>query len=70
MQFLVEQPMSGKQAVTMIGIVALVWHLASLLQDAERCKRNLDRFIASPNGPNLLRLALAEGALIGDLRWI
>ncbi len=62
--------MSGKQATAIIGFAALVWHIPSIIADAQRCKRNLDRFTASPTGPNFVRLALAEGALIGDLRWL
>jgi hypothetical protein len=59
-----------KQATAIIGFVVVVWHLASIITDSERCKRNLDRFAANPTGPNFVRLALAEGALISDLGWL
>jgi hypothetical protein len=62
--------MTSKQAGSLIGFAVLVWHVASIIADAERCKRNADRFAASPTGASFVRLALAEGALIGDLRWL
>lgn len=62
--------MNAKQAAVLVGVVVALWHLASIIKDAERCKFNLDRFATAPTGPNLVRLALAEGALISDLRWL
>jgi hypothetical protein len=62
--------MSAKQAAAIVGFAALVCHVASIIADAQRCKRNFDRFNAAPTGPNFVRLVLAEGALIGDLRWL
>lgn len=38
--------------------------------DGERCKSNLARYKAAPTASNLVKLVLAEGALIGDLRWL
>jgi hypothetical protein len=62
--------MSKKELAALAGFALLIWHGLSLLADAERCKRNLARYNAAPTMPNLVKLALAEGALIGDLRWL
>ena len=62
--------MSGKQLATLAMFAGLVWHAASIIADAERCKRNLVRYNATPTLPNFVKLAVAEGALIGDLRWL
>ncbi len=62
--------MSGKDAAALVSLVALVWHGMSLVADAKRCKRNLVRYQAAPTMANFVKLAVAEGALIGDLRWL
>lgn len=62
--------MSGKNVATLAGWALLIWHGLSLVEDAERYKRNLDRYNAVPTLPNLVKLMVAEGVLIGDLRWL
>lgn len=62
--------MSGKQVAVLIGFAGLLWHVGSIIADAERCKRNLYRYRAAPTVPNFIKLAVAEGALIADLRWL
>jgi hypothetical protein len=62
--------MSRKDIAVLIGLAMVAWHVVSIIADAERCKRNLDRFAASPTAPNFIKLAVAEGALITDLRWL
>ncbi len=62
--------MSGKQIAAWVAVATMVGHLASIVRDAERCKRNLARFRAAPTMPNFITLAVAEGVLIGDLRWL
>jgi hypothetical protein len=62
--------MSKGELAALAGIVLLAWHVASILADAQRCERNLARFSAAPTLPNFVKLALAEGALIGDLSWL
>jgi len=62
--------MSGKDVARLAGLCLAIWHAASIIKDAERCKLNLARYNANPTVPNLVKLALAEGALIGDLRWL
>ena len=62
--------MSGKQVAVLIGFAGLLWHVGSIIADAERCKRNLYRYRAAPTGANFVKLAVAEGALIADLRWL
>jgi hypothetical protein len=64
------ETVSKKELAALAGFVLLVWHGLSLLADAERCKRNLARYNAAPTVPNLVKLLAAEGALIGDLRWL
>jgi hypothetical protein len=54
----------------LIGFAGLLWHVGSIIADAERCKRNLYRYRAAPTVPNFVKLAVAEGALIADLRWL
>lgn len=60
--------MKNKAAV--VGGVLLVWHLLSLIKDAERWQFNLARYQARPTGANLVKLLVAEGMLISDLRWL
>jgi hypothetical protein len=62
--------MTRKEMGVLIGLALVAWHVASIIADAERCKRNLDRFAATPTVPNFIKLAVAEGALIADLRWL
>ncbi len=62
--------MSGKDLATLAGIGLLIWHGLSLIKDAERYQRNLARYNARPTLPNFVKLAVAEGVLIGDLRWL
>ena len=62
--------MSAKQIAVLVGFAGLVWHVASIIADAERCKRNLYRYRAAPTVPNFVKLAVAEGALIADLRCL
>jgi hypothetical protein len=62
--------MSGKNLATLAGLALLAWHVASIIKDAERVKYNLARYNARPTLPNFVKLAVAEGALIGDLRWL
>jgi hypothetical protein len=62
--------MSGKEFAALAGYGLLAWHLLSLVADAKRCKLNLARYRAAPTGANLIKLLAAEGALIGDLRWL
>lgn len=62
--------MSSKELAT-IGVIGMtIWHVLSFLADAERYKRNLVRYSAAPTVPNFVKLIAAEGALIGDLRWL
>ncbi len=62
--------MSGKDLAAVAGVGLLIWHGLSLLADAERYMRNLARFSGAPTMPNLVKLLVAEGALIGDLGWL
>jgi hypothetical protein len=59
--------MNPKEVAVLIGVIGLIWHAVSLLNDAERYKVNLARWNASPTGRNLVRLVLAEGILISDI---
>jgi hypothetical protein len=61
---------SKKELATLAGFALLIWHGVSFLADAEQCKRNLARYNAAQTVPNLVKLIAAEGALIGDLRWL
>jgi hypothetical protein len=40
------------------------------MKDAERCRYNVARYNAAPTLPNFVKLAVAEGVLISDLRWL
>jgi hypothetical protein len=62
--------MKANQIARLICLGALAWHVASLVQDAERYRLNLARWRAAPTGSNLLRLLIAEGVLIKDLGWL
>jgi hypothetical protein len=52
------------------GWLLVAWHALSIINDAERCKFNLARYQAAPTLPNLVKLLVAEGALISDLGWL
>jgi hypothetical protein len=62
--------MTRKQVTALIGLAVVAWHVISIVQDSERCARNLARFKARPTAPNFVKLAIAEGVLISDLRWL
>jgi hypothetical protein len=62
--------MSGKDLAALAGLGMLIWHALSLVADAERYQRNLARYNARPTLPNFVKLAVAEGVLIGDLGWL
>lgn len=62
--------MKGKDLTVLMVAAGLCWHVMSIIEDVDRCKRNLYRYRTTPTVPNLLKLAVAEGALIGDLRWL
>jgi hypothetical protein len=47
--------MSGKQVAVLIGFAGLLWHVGSIIADAERCKRNLYRYRAAPTVPNFIK---------------
>ena len=47
-----------------------MYHLAALVRDADAVEANLVRYRQQRTWPNLRRLLLAEGALIGDLGWL
>lgn len=53
--------------VTIVGIVAALYHGLALLADAEQVKANWQRYNQNPTGNNLLRALLAEGIFIEDL---
>jgi hypothetical protein len=60
-----------KQAQVGTGILVLgIWHLISLIKDAERYRANLSRWQAAPTAANLAKLLLAEGILIEDIAWL
>jgi hypothetical protein len=62
--------MSKRDLAVVAGAALLAWHVLSIIADARRCQRNLARFNAAPTLPNFVKLAVAEGALIGDLGWL
>jgi hypothetical protein len=62
--------MKNKQVLTTLGAVAVIWHVLSVIQDAERCKFNLQRWRAAPTSGNLIKLLVAEGVLIKDIGWL
>lgn len=53
--------------VTIVGVIAALYHGLALLKDAEQVKANWQRYNQNPTGNNLLRALLAEGVLIEDL---
>jgi hypothetical protein len=63
----VTNEMSKKELATLIGWALVALHALAILKDAERYGQNLARFSASPTVPNFVKLAVAEGVLIGDL---
>jgi hypothetical protein len=62
--------MKTKQVLTTLGAVAVIWHVLSLVKDAEQCKINMLRWRAAPTTSNLVKLLVAEGALIKDVGWL
>jgi hypothetical protein len=62
--------MNRKEITALAGFALLAWHLLSIMKDAERCRYNAARYNAAPTLPNFVKLAVAEGALISDLRWL
>ena len=62
--------MNPKEMAVLAGWVLAAWHALSIMKDAERCKYNVARYNAAPTLPNFVKLAVAEGALISDLRWL
>ena len=62
--------MNRKEMTVLAGLVLAAWHALSIMKDAERCRYNLARYNAAPTLPNLVKLAVAEGVLISDLRWL
>ena len=62
--------MRGKDLAALACFGLLISHALSLLADAERYKQNLARFSAAPTLSNLVKVVVAEGALIGDLGWL
>lgn len=62
--------MDKKQVAIAIGALAVVWHVASVISDAERSKANWNRWRAVPSTANLIRLIAAEGILIKDIGWL
>ncbi len=62
--------MSKKQIAVVIGVLAAAWHIASFIADAERYRANRARWQAAPTKANLIRLLVAEGILINDIRWL
>jgi hypothetical protein len=62
--------MNVKDLARLMIIAGMCWHVTSIIADADRCKRNLYRYRAAPTMPNFVKLAVAEGALIADLRWL
>lgn len=59
--------MKPKEIVALVGVIGVVWHIASLFKDADRYQVNLARYQATPSTRNLVRLLLAEGILIADI---
>jgi hypothetical protein len=59
-----------KETAALVGLMLFGWHLVSFVKDAERCRFNLARYNGAPTLPNFVKLAVAEGVLISDLRWL
>ena len=60
----------NRETALFLASVAALYHLAALVRDADAVEANLVRYRHRPSVPNLRRLLLAEGALIGDLGWL
>lgn len=58
--------MKAKDVAKLIALISAFYHAAAIARDAQRCKVNLDRYLAVPSGENLFRLALAAGVLASD----
>jgi hypothetical protein len=61
--------MNRKEMTVLAGLV-LAWHVLSFIKDAERWAYNVKRYNAAPTLPNFVKLVVAEGVLISDLRWL
>jgi len=62
--------MAGKSSMlnpSVLIFLAAVYHACTLAADTEAYMKNLQRFGANPNLPNLIRVVIAEGVLIEDL---
>ncbi|SEM21637.1 hypothetical protein [Streptacidiphilus jiangxiensis] len=53
--------------VTPVAMAFALYHLVTIVIDAETCMNNLRAYQARQSGANLARLLLAEGVLIKDL---
>ena len=62
--------MNRKEMTFLAGLALVAWHALSIMKDAERCRYNMARYNAAPTLPNFVKLAVAEGVLISDLRWL
>jgi hypothetical protein len=62
--------MNAKQLAAAVGLIAVAWHVVAIAQDAERCKANLDRWLANPTVADFVRLLAAEGVLIKDIGFL
>jgi hypothetical protein len=62
--------MNRKEMAVLAGLALAAWHLLSIMKDAERCRYNVARYNAAPTLANFVKLAVAEGVLISDLRWL
>ena len=62
--------MNRKEMTVLVGLALAAWHALSIMKDTERCRYNLARYNAAPTLPNFVKLAVAEGVLISDLRWL
>jgi hypothetical protein len=62
--------MNRKEMTVLVSLALAAWHALSIMKDAERCSYNLARYNAAPTLPNFVKLAVAEGVLISDLRWL
>jgi len=56
--------------VVALVILAGLYHAAALARDAEAVEFNLARFRQDRSPANLLRLLLAERAMVGELGWL
>jgi hypothetical protein len=59
----------NRNEIAVLGSLLVAWHVLSFVKDAQRCKYNVARYNAAPTLPNFVKLVVAEGVLISDLRW-